>query len=325
MAVPAGMLGPVAVGEMASMNRLGGFVAAVTLALAVGCGAPAASPAGTPPTTAGFPVTLSSGAASVTVPARPTRIVSLSPTATESLFAIGAGDQVVAVDKNSDRPTAAPHTDLDAYQLNAEAVAGYHPDLVVTSGMTPAQVAQLRALRLPVLDTPAPGTLEQAYTQILDLGRATGRDGQADALVGQLRRQVTEIVASTPRPPAGTTYYYELDQSGYSVTSSTFVGQLLGLLGLTSIADQAPAAGGYPQLTSEYVVKADPGYVLLADTRCCGQSAATVAARPGWSTLSAVRNGRIVSFDDDDASRWGPHVVDLLQTMATALKEHPVR
>ena len=111
----------------------------------------------------------------------------------------------------------------------------------------------------------------------------------------------------------------------YSVTSDTFAGHLLGLLGMKSIADAAKgaaAAGGYPQLSAEYILRANPGYILLADTICCHQDAATVAARPGWSGLTAVKQGHIIQLNDDIASRWGPRIVDLLRTVATALAKH---
>lgn len=277
---------------------------------------------------AAFPVTLSGGGATVTISKRPTRIVSLSATATESLFAIGAGRQVVAVDKTSDYPADAPHSKLDAYQLNAEAVAAYQPDLVVESGLTAAQIKQLADLRIPVLDQPAAADLAQAYLEINQLGQATGHVTEAAAVVDRMKGQLAAVVAATPKPPAGTTYYYELDQTYYSVTTSTFVGQLFKQLGLTSVADSATgaaAAGGYPQLTAEFILKADPGYVFLADTKCCGQSAATVAKRPGWSTLAAVRGGRVVALDDDIASRWGPRVVDLLRTVSAAMQAHPAQ
>ena len=105
------------------------------------------------------------------------------------------------------------------------------------------------------------------------------------------------------------TYYYELDQTYYSATSSTFIGQVLGLLGLRNVADAAKgaaASGGYPQLSGEFILRSNPNYILLADTICCGQSATTVAQRPGWSGLAAVKSGRVLGLNDDIASRWGP-------------------
>jgi iron complex transport system substrate-binding protein len=234
----------------------------------------------------------------------------------------------VAVDKNSNYPSSVPRSTLDAYQLNAEAVAAYRPDLVIESGLTSAQLAQLSALKLPVVNEPAARTVSEAYSQLTELGRATGHASEAAAVVGSMQSKIAALVASTPKPAAGTSYYYELDQTYYSVTSSTFVGQLFRLLGLTSIADAAKgaaAAGGYPQLSSEYIVKSNPPYMFLADTKCCAQTPHSVAARPGWSVLSAVSGGRVVALDDDIASRWGPRVVELLQTIADALKQHPVR
>lgn len=277
------------------------------------------------PSSGGFPVTIQAANGAVTISEKPTAIVSLSATGTEMLFAIGAGDQVKAVDKNSDYPPAAPHTDLDPYQLNAEAVAGYHPDLVISSGLTPAQMKQLAALHLPVLDEPAAKDLNGTYHQLAELGRATGHQEEAAREVRTLKGQVAQVTKTVAK--AGThTYYYELDQTYYSVTSATFVGQVLKLLGLTSIADAATgaaASGGYPQLSAEFILKADPDYVFLADTGCCHQTPATVAKRPGWSTMSAVRDGRVVPLNDDIASRWGPRIVELMKRVAHAIKERP--
>jgi iron complex transport system substrate-binding protein len=117
----------------------------------------------------------------------------------------------------------------------------------------------------------------------------------------------------------GLSFYYELDDTYYSVTSETFIGQLFAMLGLENIADAAKgASSGYPQLSAEYIVESDPDLIFLADTECCGQSAETVARRPGWGDLSALAHGGVVELDDDVASRWGPRVVDLLREIAGA-------
>jgi iron complex transport system substrate-binding protein len=287
--------------------------------LLVGCATHAEPPATAPADTA-FPVTIiASGGTPVTLTARPKRIVSLSPASTEDLFAIGAGSQVTAVDKQSDHPADAPHSDLDAYKPNVEAIAGRNPDLVIAYYDTDNLVSGLEKLKVPVLVLPAATSLDEAYGQISLLGKATGHTGEADRLVGDMRSQIAGVVARTPKAAKPLSYFHEVSADGYTLTSKTFVGQVYGLFGLTNIADAAASAGDYPQLSAEQVIKSDPDLILLADTKCCRQSAATVAARPGWSTLKAVRTGEVVALDDDIASRWGPRVVDLVKTVAEAV------
>jgi len=272
-----------------------------------------------------FPVSVAAANGRVHIGARPHAIVSLSPTATEMLFAIGAGAQVRAVDKDSNYPRQAPHSALDGFQPNVEAIGSYRPDLVVVAGDSTGLTGRLGALGIPVLSLPAAATLADVYGQFDELGVTTGHSAAARAEVSHVRSQIAQIVQTTPRSFAGRTYYYELDPTYFSVTSSTFVGRVLGLLGLHNIADTAAGAassGGYPQLSSEFVVQSNPDYVFLADTICCGQNGQTVGARPGWSTVKAVTTGHVVALNDDIASRWGPRVVDLLRTVAAALPRH---
>jgi iron complex transport system substrate-binding protein len=244
------------------------------------------------------------------------RIVSLSPTATEMLFAIGAGGQVVAVDSNSNYPRQAPRTSLSAYQPNIEAIAGYKPDLVVYSDDPGELAAGLGKLGIPAMRQPAATRLDDTYAQIDQLGRATGHGAEAARVVAGMRAEIAKIVAAG-RPERHLTYYHELDKNLYTATSTTFIGQLYSLLGMENIADAADKQhSGYPQLSAEYVVKANPDLIFLADTKCCGQSARTVAARDGWDQITAVRSDGVVELDDDVASRWGPRVVDFLKTIS---------
>ena len=276
---------------------------------------------------ASFPVSVHAANGTVRVTSRPTAIVSLSPTATEMLYAIGAGNQVKAVDLNSDYPPGVPHTQLDGNNPNVEGIANYKPDLVVASNEPTSVDSQLGALGIPVVSDPAAANLSQEYAQFEELGKLTGHEAQARAEVAKIKSQVARIVASVHRPAHPVTYYYELDQTYYSATSSTFIGQVLGLLGLHNIADAAKgaaASGGYPQLSGEFILKSNPNYILLADTICCGQSAGTVAQRPGWSGLAAVKGGRVLGLNDDIASRWGPRIVVLLSEVAAEMKAHPV-
>ena len=289
---------------------------AIALLAAIACqSAPAASPS---PGASAFPLVIhESGGASVRLEHQPSRIVSLSPTATEMLFAIGAGKQVVAVDDQSNYPSSAPMTKLSGFQPNVEAIAGYTPDLVVAADDTGGLVAGLNAVNVPTLIEPAAKDLNGTYAQLRELGTATGRGPAADAVVSRMRSDVASIVASVSRPGRRVSVYHELDDTYYSATSRTFIGQVYSLLGLQNIADRATgAAPDYPQLSSEFVVSSGPDLIVLADTKCCRQSLQTVAARPGWAAIPAVKSGQVVGVDDDVASRWGPRVVDFLRLVA---------
>jgi iron complex transport system substrate-binding protein len=268
-----------------------------------------------------FPVTVEGTNGQVKINERPVRIVSLSPTATEDLFAIGAGEQVIAVDDQSTFPPGAPTTELSGFEPNVEAIAGYEPDLVVFATEPGDLGSSLEGLGITALQLDAAPTLEVAYQQMEQLGLATQHVAEAEALVDDIRSEVDELVASAD-PSAGLTFYYELDDTFYSVTSKTFIGQLFVLLGLENIADAAgKGSGGYPQLSAEYIIESDPDLIFLADTRCCDQSLHSVTERPGWGELTAVTDGGVVPLDDDVASRWGPRVVDLLRQISEAADE----
>ena len=315
----------------ARTRQLPALVAVPVLVLAAAaCSSSPASPgSGSTDQTAatGFPATITSFAGKVHVPSRPGAIISLSPTATEMLYAIGAGGQVKAVDDDSDYPASAPVTKLSGYTPNAEAIAAYKPDLVVISNNISGITAKLQSLSVPVLTLPAAVNLQQEYAEFDQLGQATGHLAQAQQEVSKLKAEVTRIVAAEPKRTTPLTYYYEVSTDPYySATSSTFIGSVLSLLGMKSIADAAKgaaAAGGYPTLSSEFILKSNPDYIILTDTgpTAGGQSAATVSRRPGWSVLTAVKDKHIISLNADIASRWGPRVVDMLQAVATALTQ----
>jgi iron complex transport system substrate-binding protein len=272
-----------------------------------------------------FPVTVEGAAGkAVTITSRPERIVSLSPTATEMVYAIGAGYQVAAVDDQSNFPPQAPRTKLSGFQPNVEAIAGYRPDLVLLSNDEQDVVAGLDRLSIPTVLLPAAQKLDDTYGQIELLGKATGHPAEAMATVDKMKADIDAIVAEIPERAAPLTYYHELDDTLFTVTSQTFIGQIYSLVGLKNIADKADKEGsGYPQLSPEYLVKADPDLIFLADTKCCGQSAQTLAKRSGFANLTAVENGGIIPLDDDIASRWGPRVVDFLRTVAMAVVKAP--
>ena len=244
------------------------------------------------------------------------RIISLSPTATEILFAIGAGEQVVAVDDQSNFPSNAPVTDLSGYTPNVEAIAAYDPDLVVTSYDPGDLVDGLNVLGIKPLIQSAAMTLEDTYSQIIELGDLTGHSKEAE----KLNKEIQSSVSSVTPSGNGLTYYHEVDNTLYSTTSKTFLGQLYDLLGLVNIADPADEDGfGWPQLSSEFIVDTDPDLIFLADADL-GESPQTVSSRPGWSSMQAVTDGRIIVLDTDIASRWGPRVVDFLEQVESAIE-----
>jgi iron complex transport system substrate-binding protein len=308
--------------------------AAAAAAALAGCAsaAPSASRASSPPASspaaaagAEFPVTLTAADGPVTIKAKPARIVSLAPTATEDLYAVGAGSQVVAVDQNSDYPATAPVTKLSGLTPNLEAIARYQPDLVISYQNANGLVSGLSKLGIPVLIEPAATTLNDAYAQIDQIGQATGHLVQAQRTVTSMKAQIAAEVKQAGSSHPDLTYYWELTANPYySVTSSTFIGQIVGLFGLKNIANAADKAsdGGYPQLSAEYIVKAQPQIIFLADNQAAdgGQTPAVVARRPGWSAIPAVKDDEVIGLNDDIASRWGPRLPQLVAEIARAVE-----
>ena len=250
----------------------------------------------------------------------PHRIVSLSPTATEDLFAIGAGKQVIAVDNQSDYPKSAPKTSLSGFTPNVEAIVAYHPDLVVISYSPSNFAAALAKARIRVLLQPFAVTFKDAYAQMLQLGKVTGHMKEATALVARMKTRIGKLVASAPKTRLSV--YDELSPDYYSATGDSIIGEIFRLFGLRNIADAAPGASssGAVQLSAEYIVSSNPALIVLADTRCCGVSRGQLGGRPGWSTIAAVKKGAIAVIDDSIASRWGPRLVNLVNAVALSLK-----
>jgi iron complex transport system substrate-binding protein len=251
-------------------------------------------------------------------PEFPEAIISLSPTATEILFAIGAGGQVVAVDEYSTYPEEAPTTDLSGFTPNIEAIAEYEPDLVVISYDPGDLVVGLELLDIDVVMQGTALSVEDTYSQITELGELTGHSEEAQELSGS----ISADLASLAENPVGTglTYFHEVDATLYTATSSTFIGQLYALLGLENIADPADEQGwGYPQLSPEYIVSANPDLIFLADA-IYGESLDTLMERPGWSEITAVQNYAVIELDET-SGRWGPRIVDFLTGIHAAITD----
>ena len=325
------MKAPLTVAARGGAGAIVAITVAVTAlaALLAGCGSATSNStapnSGTGTSRNAYPVTLSTSNGEVTIKARPARIISLSPTTTEDLYAIGAGGQVVAVDSDSNYPASVPKTSLSGLQPNLEAIAKYRPDLVIASQNTGGLVSGLTKLGVPVLIEPAVANLDGAYAQLDQIGEATGHSATAQQTVAGMKTQIAADVARAGSSHKNLTYYWELGANPYySVTSQTFIGQIVGMFGLRNIADATSKAsdGGYPELSQEYIVAARPQLILLADNQAADgdQSPAVVERRAGWNAIPAVKDGNVIGLNDDIASRWGPRLPQLVAEIARAVE-----
>lgn len=272
------------------------------------------------PAATDFPVTVNGANGEVTIDERPERIVVLSSSLTEMVFAVGAGDQVVAVDSYSDYPADAPTTDLSAFQPNVEAIAEFEPDLVLLARDRDDLVAALDAAGITSVVLSSAADLDAVYAQVETVGAITGHAKAAEELSGQMRTGIDEQFARLADVTVPATYFYEISTDYHTSTSDAFVGSILSATGMVNIADGVdPSAGAYPQLSAEYVLESDPELIVVAHTDGSVPTVDELAARPGWSTLQAVADGNIVLLDTDLASRWGPRVVELVTTIVDAL------
>ncbi|MHA6805128.1 ABC transporter substrate-binding protein [Salinifilum ghardaiensis] len=307
---------------MTRFRRLFALLFALTLLFGVGACASRPHSDPQPPAhdpASAFPVRVElPGQDPVTLPQQPKRIVSLSPTATETLYEIGAGSEVVAADEHSNHPQRAPRTEMSALTTDAAAVAGHDPDLVIAPDSAQDLAEGLRAADVPVLLTPSANDLDEAFQQIEVLGRATGHGQRAEQLTQQMRTEIDRIVEETPKPDRQLSFYHEVSPDGYTAGPESFVGSIYERFGLRNIAE---GSGKFPQLSEERVVQADPDLVFLADTKSTPATAEGVRNRPGWNTLTAVRRDNVVELDEDVASRWGPRVVDLVRSIGKAVTE----
>lgn len=292
IAVVAGVLLPSATGA-----------APVRVAQVATAGDAAAGPA--------FPVTVHSGDGTVTIPARPVRILCLSPSATQMVYALGAGPQVVGVDEYSSWPADAPRTKFSGAETSAEDYLSLRPDLVVLSYPSGSIVKQLGELKVPVLVLPAATTFAQVDSQLAELAAATGHLAALGGVEASMGKDIAAAVHEAGRVTGGRSYYIEIDPTYYTATSKTFIGAEFSLFGMRDIADPAGRlSDAYPQISAEYILKTNPDYVFLADTVCCQQTVASFAHRPGFSALAAVRLHHVVEVNDSVASEWGPHTIE---------------
>lgn len=261
----------------------------------------------------------------VTLAGPPRRLISLAPSVTEVLFALGLGPEVVAVDADTDYPPVAkalPRVANYSSGPNYERILALKPDLLVSAaGIFPPQaIAKLRGLHLQVLIT-GPRDIPAVLHDIGLVGMAAGIPGAAQALVAGLQARIDRVRARIRTVTTRPRVFYEVDPTLYTAAQGTYIDSMIALSGGANIA--AAITNPYPQLSNEKVIAADPQYIILGDSKpsAGGVSVAKVMARPGWSVISAVKDRRIYPYNDDLASRPGPRIVLGLEAMAHIL--HP--
>ena len=301
------------------MRKLWATTLILVAGLAFAAGTPAAS--ASPKPGAAFPVSVHSSDGTVRIPSRPERILCLSASATQMLYAMGAGSQVVGVDKYSTYPPDAPRTTFTGYESSAEDYLYLHPDIVIFAFETGTLIQQLQALHIPALLLPPATSMAGVYSQLAELGVATGHTTGAEKVQSSLQSRLATTVREAGDAGRGKTYYIELDPTFYTATSSTFIGAEFSLFGMRDIANGAGHGSAYPQISAEYVLKENPDYVFLADTVCCQQDATTFAHRPGFGILSAVKLHHVIGVNDSVAAQWGPHTIEtFVGLLATVLR-----
>ncbi len=296
------------------------FFAFVMIALLVTACAPKAQPTAAP-------ITLVDGLnRTVTLPAKARTVVSLAPSNTEILFAIGAGTQVVGRDMFSDfPPEAASVQDIGGSmgEYNLEAIIALKPDLVLAGGINPSDlVASLEKLGITVYFLPNPTTLEEMYTNLETIGALTGHESDAATLVESLTARVAAVDEKIMPLSYAPTVYYEIDATDpanpYTYGPGSFGNLLIQRAGGINIGAQLKDP--WSSISLEQLIADNPSIVLLGDAMW-GETPEKFAARPGLENLDAVKNGQVFPFDDNLVSRPGPRLVDGLEALAKIL--HP--
>jgi len=253
------------------------------------------------------------------------RIVSMAPSNTEILFAIGAGSQVVGRDDFSDYPDAVKALPSvgGTEKYNNEQIVALHPDLVLAAEInTPDQVKALESLGLTVYYLNNPTTLDEMYANMETVSKLTGHEADAATLIALLKTRVAAVDAKIATATTKPTVFWELDATDpakpYTVGPSTFIDSLIQRAGGTNVT--GTLRDQYPQVSLEQVVAWNPVFIILSDA-VYDVTPDVVKVRPGWGSLNAVKNGHVVPVDDSLFSRPGPRLVDGLELLAKIL--HP--
>jgi iron complex transport system substrate-binding protein len=254
------------------------------------------------------------------------RIVSIAPSNTEILFAIGAGEQVVGRDELSDYPAQVlgiGSVGGSMGQYSTEAILALQPDLVLATELnSPELVKTLEDLGLTVYYLNNPATLEEMYTNLETVATLAGRESEADVLIRSLKTRVAVVDEKIKEADSHPAVFYELDSTDpakpWTAGPGSFIDLLLARAGGENIGSHLDSE--WAQISLEQLVVLDPELILLGDAMW-GVTAQDLKSRPGWESLAAVKNDRIYPFDDNLVSRPGPRMVDGLEQLAKLL--HP--
>ena len=301
---------------------------AFVASLAVACGDTAPAPAtseatataGTTASPSTFPVTVNDQEGKpLTLPKQPKAIISFSPGVTEILFAIGAGPQVIAADQFSDYPAEAKALKQRVKYTgpDVESALALSPDLVIMSRAQRTSVERFRSAGLPVFYTPEPDSLDAIVENVRMWGRLTGHPTEANRVADDMRARIEAVKTTVAPVTEGPRAFYELSDSLVSAGDKTFIGSILTLLKAKNVA--TGAATDFPQLTAEAVISRDPQVIFLADASSAGQNLETLRKRPGWTSISAVRDGKVYPVDPNIGNRPGPRIVQALEEMGRLL------
>jgi len=299
------------------------FVILVALSLLLAACAPKASPAESTPEP--IVVTDATGA-EIRLSGPAQKIISLAPSNTEILFAIGAGKQVIAREDFSNFPPEAaelPSVGGNMGELNMEEIVRLQPDLILASPLTAPEVVQsLKEITPAVFVLPNPTNLDELYANLLTAGTLTGRSTEARQLVEDLSARAKAVLDKVSGVTEKPKVFYELDSTDpakpWTAGPGTFVDMLISQAGGQNIG--ASLSGEWAQISQEELIVQNPDIILLGDA-AYGVTPEQVASRPGWSELAAVKANRVFAFNDDLASRPGPRLIDGLEEMAKIL--HP--
>lgn len=307
-------------------------IVAMAVLLACGSGPSSDSQAGggnatgtpTPAVRSLYPLTVPTGdGRSITIAQAPQRIVSLSPGATEMLFAIGAGGQIAGTDRFSDYPEAAKALPkLEYTNTNVEALVALRPDLVIAAGRQRSLVPVFEQAGLKVLPMEEPSSIAGVVNRIRMMGQITDHAGEADTLASSLEQRVAAVAEQLTSVAAGPRVYHEVDPKLYAAAPNSFVGDVYTVLKAQNIVPKGD--NPYPQVSAESIISADP-QVIIAGNRLPEGAPAEIKRRPGWNVVSAVKNDRVYEVEDNLISRPGPRVVDALEQLARQIYPDLIR